>query len=104
MAAAAIALAACTPAEPTALVANRQPVATPATALVSATPAPMAAYAKTELGELIGSAPNSSAPKSVVAGERLNVELLRRFYARHGFEPVWMTRQAQAKSLMAAVL
>src|SRR5262249_49858699 len=95
MAAAAIALAACTPAEPTAPVADQEPAA----ALVSAPSTPMAAYAKTELGALIG-----SAPKSVVAGERLNVELLRRFYARHGFEPVWTTRQAQANSLMNAVL
>ena len=45
-----------------------------------------------------------SGPELVVAGERLNVELLRRFYARHGFEPVWTTRQAQANSLMNAVL
>jgi murein L,D-transpeptidase YcbB/YkuD len=95
IAAAAIALAACTPAEPTALAADQEPAA----ALVSAPPAPMAAYAKTELNELIG-----SAPKPVVAGERLNVELLRRFYARHGFEPVWTTRQAQANSLVSAVL
>jgi murein L,D-transpeptidase YcbB/YkuD len=40
----------------------------------------------------------------VVAGERLNVGLLRRFYAGHGFEPVWMTRPAQADSLVNAVL
>ncbi len=59
----------------------------------------MAASANTKIGELI-----ESGPKSAVAGERLNVELLRRFYARHGFEPVWTTRQAQAKSLMDAVL
>ena len=59
----------------------------------------MAAYANTEFGELI-----ENAPKSVVAGERLNVELLRRFYARHGFAPVWTTRQSQANSLMNAVL
>ena len=89
----AIALAACTPAEPTVVAADHEPAAT----LVSAPPAPMAAYAKTELGDLFGG-------KSVVAGERLNVELLRRFYARHGFEPVWTTRQAQANSLMNAVL
>jgi L,D-transpeptidase YcbB len=94
LAAAAIALAACTPAEPTAVAADHEPAA----ALVSAPPAPMAAYAKSELSDLIG-----SAPKPVVAGERLNVELLRRFYARHGFEPVWTTRQAQAKSLIDAV-
>ncbi len=64
-----------------------------------APPAPMRAYANTELGELI-----QSAPELVVAGERLNVGLLRRFYARHGLAPVWTTRQSQADSLMNAVL
>jgi murein L,D-transpeptidase YcbB/YkuD len=59
----------------------------------------MRAYANTELGELI-----QSAPELVVAGERLNVGLLRRFYARHGLAPVWTTRQSQADSLMNAVL
>jgi murein L,D-transpeptidase YcbB/YkuD len=68
-------------------------------AFVPARPAPMAAYANTELGNLIG-----SAPEFVVAGERLNVELLRRFYARHGFEPIWTTRSAQASTLTNAVL
>ena len=58
----------------------------------------MVADANTRLGELI-----ESGSKSVVAGERLNVELLRRFYARHGFAPVWTTRQAQANSLMDAI-
>lgn len=53
----------------------------------------------TELGDLI-----DGAPESVLTGERLNVDLLRRFYQRHGFEPVWPTRQAQANSLMQAVL
>jgi murein L,D-transpeptidase YcbB/YkuD len=61
--------------------------------------APVAAYANRDLGELI-----NNAPELVVAGERLNVGLLRRFYARHGFAPVWTTRQAQANSLMNAVL
>ena len=92
----AIALAAaCALAAPAVLAADQEPGA----AFVSAPPAPMAAYANTELGELI-----DSAPELVVAGERLNVELLRRFYARHGFAPVWTTRQAQANSLMNAVL
>jgi murein L,D-transpeptidase YcbB/YkuD len=92
----AIALAAaCAPAEPTVRAADPEPVV----ALVSAPPAPMVAYANTGLGELI-----ESAPKSVVAGEQLNVELLRRFYARHGFAPVWTTRQSQANSLIDAVL
>lgn len=91
----AIALAAaCAPTEPTVLAADHEPPV----ALVSAPSRPMVAYANTTLGELI-----ESAPKSVVAGEWLNVGLLRRFYARHGFAPVWTTRQSQANSLMDAV-
>jgi murein L,D-transpeptidase YcbB/YkuD len=54
--------------------------------------------ANTELRSLL-----ESAPRSLVGGERLNVDLLRRFYARHGFAPVWTTRQAQADSLINAV-
>jgi murein L,D-transpeptidase YcbB/YkuD len=92
MAGAAIALvvAACEP-EPPVSAAN------PATALVSTSPAPKA-DTKTELGALI-----ESSPKSGVAGERLNVELLHRFYARHGYAPVWTTRQEQENSLINAV-
>jgi murein L,D-transpeptidase YcbB/YkuD len=71
----------------------------PGAAFALAPPAPMAAYANTELGKLL-----DSALELVVAGKRLNVGLLRRFYARHGFEPVWTTRPAQANSLMNAVL
>ena len=71
----------------------------PGVAFAPAPSAPMVRHANTELGELI-----DSAPELVVAGERLNVGLLRRFYARHGFEPVWTTRQSQAESLMGAVL
>ncbi|MBR0665807.1 L,D-transpeptidase family protein [Roseomonas hellenica] len=55
--------------------------------------------ADTELRDL-----SDDAPELVVAGERLNAGLLRRFYARHGFEPVWTTRQTQADSLVDAVL
>jgi murein L,D-transpeptidase YcbB/YkuD len=91
----ALAVAACASDEPTALALNQEP----AVALVSASSAPKAAYAKTELGELI-----NSVPKSAVGGDRLNVELLRRFYARHRFAPVWTTRPAQADSLVEAVL
>ncbi len=58
-----------------------------------------APQADTELGEMI-----DGAPELAVAGERLNVGLLRRFYARHDFEPVWETRRAQANSLVNAVL
>jgi L,D-transpeptidase YcbB len=58
----------------------------------------LAAHSNTELGNLI-----DGTPELVVAGERLNAGLLRRFYARHDFEPVWTTRQAQANSLLNAV-
>jgi murein L,D-transpeptidase YcbB/YkuD len=40
----------------------------------------------------------------VVAGERLDGALLRRFYARRGFEPVWDDHATQAEELRAAVL
>ena len=56
-------------------------------------------HADTEIGRLI-----DSTPQPVVAGERLNFGLLRRFYATHGFEPVWTTRQGQADALVDAVL
>jgi murein L,D-transpeptidase YcbB/YkuD len=55
--------------------------------------------ADTEIGRMI-----DSTPGLVVAGERLNVGMLRRFYAGHGFEPVWTTRPAQADALVDAVL
>lgn len=45
-----------------------------------------------------------SEPNLVIAGERLNVGLLRRFYARHGLAPVWTERPAQATSLIHAVM
>jgi murein L,D-transpeptidase YcbB/YkuD len=91
----ALAAAACAPVDPTVPAGDHEP----ATALVSAAPAPLAGYANTQHGDLI-----ASAPKSGVASERLNLELLRRFYARHGFAPVWTARQGQADSLMNAVL
>lgn len=96
IAVAAIALtAACSPAEPKASAAEKErPVA-----LVAASPRPMAAHGGAKLSELI-----ENAPRSAIAGERLNVELLKRFYARHGFAPVWTTRQGQANSLIDAVL
>ena len=63
----------------------------------AADPAPR--YAAADLGQLL-----NGAPQLVIAGERLNVELLRRFYARHGFAAVWTTRQPQAASLLSAVM
>lgn len=86
--------AACAPAEPTVRAADLAPAAS----LVAARPSPMAASAGTRLDDLI-----ARTPKSDGAGERRNVDLLRRFYARHGFAPVWETRQGQANSLMDAV-
>ncbi len=53
-------------------------------------------HADTDLGMRLEGAP-------AIAGERLNIALLRRFYARHGFEPVWTNRQAQVRSLLDAV-
>jgi diguanylate cyclase (GGDEF)-like protein len=90
---------ACAPAEPPVRATDEEP----AVALVSAPSAALVTSARvtsadTRLGELI-----ENAPGSVVAGERLNIELLRRFYARHGFAPVWTNRQGQAESLMNAV-
>jgi murein L,D-transpeptidase YcbB/YkuD len=66
---------------------------------VPAPPASTPPHPNTELGNRI-----DSAPGLVVAGERLNAGLLRRFYAAHGFEQVWTNRQAQANSLLNAVL
>jgi L,D-transpeptidase YcbB len=59
----------------------------------------LASHAGTELGKMI-----DDAPEIVIADEPLNAGLLRHFYARHGFEPIWTTRQAQAHSLVRAVL
>jgi murein L,D-transpeptidase YcbB/YkuD len=39
-----------------------------------------------------------------VAGETLNAGLLRRFYERHDFRPVWTARPAQADALVEVVL
>jgi len=65
-----------------------------------ATRAPTAA-ASTDaaLGRLL-----NSTPELIVTGRRLNLALLRRFYARHGVAPVWSTRKAQANALLNAVL
>jgi len=82
-------------APPVVLAADQQP----REIFVSAPVSPMAAYANTDLGTLLG-----SGPELVVGGEPLNIGLLRRFYARHGFAPVWTTRPAQANSLVNAVL
>jgi murein L,D-transpeptidase YcbB/YkuD len=59
----------------------------------------LARQADTALGDRI-----AGGPPLFVSGEELDVALLQRFYVRHGFEPVWTTRQVQAKSLMDAVL
>jgi len=93
--------AACVLAAPAAFAAGPQPGAiyAPAPAFPPAPAAPMGAYANVDLGQLLG-----SGSELVVAGERLNVGLLRRFYGRHGFQPVWTTRQPQANSLLNAVL
>ena len=90
----ALAAAACASDEPTVVASDQGP----ATALVSASSNPTGASANTELRQLI-----ENGPKSFVAGEQLNVDLLKRFYARHGFAPVWTSRQDKAESLINAV-
>ena len=55
-------------------------------------------HVDTEISNRIDGAPPLS-----VAGERLKIALLRRFYARHGFEPVWTSRPAQTRSLLEAL-
>lgn len=81
-------------AAPAAFAADPQPAATAAPAR-SAAPA---AYGDLDLAKVLG------APELVVGGERLNLGLLRRFYARHGFAPVWSTHAAQANSLLKALM
>jgi murein L,D-transpeptidase YcbB/YkuD len=44
------------------------------------------------------------ATRLVIAGENLHGALLRQFYAAHNFEPVWASRQPQARALVDAVL
>ena len=44
------------------------------------------------------------APEVIVAGEKLNAALLRRFYARHDYDWVWATRPALADAMMQVVL
>jgi len=68
-------------------------------AYLTAPPAALGAYAGAELRQAL----NGAVPL-VIRGERLNGELLLRFYARHDFRPVWATRPMQANSLTNAVL
>ena len=50
------------------------------------------------------SALTKNSDKIVLSDTRPNAELLKRFYARHDFEPVWTNRAAQAESLTAGIL
>jgi murein L,D-transpeptidase YcbB/YkuD len=73
---------------------DEPPAASPATPV---SPAVLAAQANTDLGKRLAGPSDLT-----VAGEKLNTERLQRFYARHGFTPVWTTRPA--KALTDAVL
>ena len=83
----ALAAAACAPAEP---MLDEPPALT--------APALTAPQLNSDLGRLL--APGSQVS---VGGQKLDVERLRRFYARHGFAPVWPTRQVDAVALTEAV-
>ncbi|GBQ66068.1 peptidoglycan binding protein [Ameyamaea chiangmaiensis NBRC 103196] len=53
---------------------------------------------ETEIGRTI------EAPEPVViAGDVVNTDLLKRFYAHHDFGPVWASRPEQAKAIIATV-
>ncbi len=71
----------------------------PAAALTSNGSPPLsAAYARTDIGGVVG------ASRPAIAGEKLNADLLKKFYTRHNFEPVWASHPAQAKALTEMVL
>src|SRR5262245_19640079 len=89
---AALLAAACAPATAPCIARGGRPMA-----FLSAPSSPTGAAADTGLDKLIRNPPAS------VAGERLNVGLLRPFYARRNFEPVWTSRQSQADSLVKAI-
>ncbi|MFT9385970.1 MAG: L,D-transpeptidase family protein [Acetobacter sp.] len=55
-------------------------------------------HASTEIGRAI----NAPAPV-IVAGDALNTDLLRRFYSRHDFEPVWDSHPDQAQAVLKAI-
>lgn len=65
-------------------------------------PEPVAARAPG--GDAPFSALRDSGTQVVVAGEKLDTALLRRFYERHDFARVWANRPAQAEALANAVL
>src|SRR5580698_6431108 len=83
----ALAAAACAPAAPPISGTEQEKMA-----------AMMAAAAQTELGRRIG-----SGPEALVAGNRLNADPRRRFYARHEFAPVWTVRRDQADAVTEAI-
>jgi murein L,D-transpeptidase YcbB/YkuD len=60
--------------------------------------APAAAQSDIDLGKRL--APGQDV---TVAGQKLNADRLRLFYAGYGFAPVWTTRQWQAASLIEAI-
>ena len=64
--------------------------------------ASMGPMAERQTEENQGNSPED--PPPVVAGEALDGVLLRRFYVRRDFEPVWATREAEARAFTAAVL
>lgn len=54
--------------------------------------------ASTEIGHAL------NAPSALtVEGDTLNIGLLRRFYGRHDFEPVWDNHPAQAQAILKAI-
>lgn len=79
-------------------------LATMALSACGADPQTELAVGRPPSGEAAFQALRSSGAQVVVAGEKLNVDLLRRFYERHDYARVWATRPAQAEALAKAVL
>lgn len=78
---------------------ENSPPAANLTTLQPVTASPNPATANNEIKTRL-----DSAGALVIAGEPVHTSLLRRFYAAHGYEMVWTTRQAQATALWRAVM
>lgn len=78
---------------------ENSPPATNLTALQPVTASPAPATANNEVKTRL-----DGIGALAIAGEPVHASLLRRFYAAHGYEMVWTTRQAQATALWRAVM
>jgi murein L,D-transpeptidase YcbB/YkuD len=71
----------------------------PASALATAVPEPVPFTGNSELKARL-----EEPGKLTIAGERMHIDLLRRFYLAHGYQTVWDVRVATANRLRDAIL